>query len=350
MKERMDGLWVTRVALPKLPRHIPLARGIWQMSCAAFFALPALRVPRPDVALIYSPPLPLGLSGWLLAKLRRVPFLLNVQDLFPQSVIDLGILRNQSLIRLFERMERFVYRHAAHITVHSSGNRDHVIRKGTSPEKVTVMPNWVDTNFLRPGPRLNEFRRELGLEGEFVISFAGILGYSQDLDTVLASAGLLLDYPEIVFLIVGDGVEKVRLKKKSQEMGLSNVRFLPMQPRERYLLVLQASDVSLITLHAKVKTPVVPSKILSAMATGRPLIVALDLAGDAPKLVREASCGVVLPPEDPDVLAKAVLDLYNDRDMCMEMGKNGHEYAERNLSLHNVAEQYERRISQILKD
>jgi len=348
MSERLDGLAVIRIAVPKLPRHIPLARGIWQLSCAACFALPSLRIPRPDIALIYSPPLPLGLTGWALRKLRGTPFVLNVQDLFPQSAIDLGILRNRLLIRFFEGMERFVYKSAAYITVHSPGNRDHIVGKGVPPEKVAVMPNWVDTDFLQPGPKNNEFRQELGLEGKFVISFAGIIGYSQDLDIVLEAARRLSDYPEIVFLIVGDGVEKPRLQKKARDLSLTNVIFLPMQPRHRYPQVIQASDVSLATLHAEVKTPVVPSKIPSIMAGGRPVIAALDLSGDAPKLIKEARCGLVLPPEDAEALAKAILRLYNDQDLCAELGRNGRRYAEQHLSLHLAAERYERLFAQVL--
>ena len=348
MHEELEDLLVRRIVVPKLPRRIPLARGIWQMSCAALFSLPSLRIPRPDITLIYSPPLPLSLTGWALTALRRVPFVLNVQDLFPQSAIDLGILRNRLLIRLFEAMERFAYRSAAHITVHSPGNRDHVIEKGACPAKVTVMPNWVDTDFLKPGPKENEFRRELGLEGKFVVSFAGVIGYSQDLDVVLEAAKLLSHHPDIVFLIVGDGVEKRRIEQKARDMGLSNVIFLPMQPRDRYLQVIQTSDVSLATLHAEVKTPVVPSKILSIMAVGRPVIAAMDPAGDAPKLIGEAKCGFALPPEEAERLAEAVLKLYNDRDLCEEMGTNGRRYAEEHLSLHIAAERYEKLFTRIL--
>jgi glycosyltransferase involved in cell wall biosynthesis len=350
MREHLDSLSVIRVVIPQLPRYIPLARGVWQMASATCLFLPSLRVPRPDVVLIYSPPLPLGLTGWALEKLRKVPFVLNVQDLFPQSAIDLGILRNHIMIRFFERMERFLYKSAAHITVHSPGNREHAISKGASPGKVTVMPNWVDTDFLAPGPKNNELRKKLGLEGKFVVSFAGVIGYSQDLDTVLEAARRLAGHPEIVFLIVGDGVEKPRLQKKAEDLSLTNVLFLPMQPRHRYPQVIQASDVSLATLHAEVKTPVVPSKILSIMAGGRPVIATMDLSGDAPKLIREARCGLVLSPGDAEGLAEVILKLYSDRGLCEEMGLNGRCYAEQHLSLHLAAERYENLFTQVLSE
>jgi glycosyltransferase involved in cell wall biosynthesis len=278
-----------------------------------------------------------------------VPFVLNVQDLFPQSVIDLGILRNRWLIRFFEHMERFIYRQADHITVHSPGNRDHVVGKGAPSGCVTVMPNWVDTEFICPGERRNGFFEQYNLDGKFVVSFAGILGYSQDLDIVLEAAKLLQRYPDIRFLIVGDGVEKPRLERKAVEMGLENVRFIPMQPRRRYPEVLNASDVCLATLHTEVRTPVVPSKILSIMAAARPVVAAMNPDGDAPGLIEEAQCGLAVPPEDPKALADAILSLYNDKALRVRLGQNGRRYAEEHLSLKVASKRYIEIFKQVLE-
>lgn len=350
IREEVEGMEVVRVATPQLPRHLMVGRALWQFGGAVAFFLAGLHLSRHDVAMVYSPPLPLGLTAWGLRRLRRIPFVLNVQDLFPQSIIDLGLLKNRWLIRLFEGMERFVYARADHITVHSRGNRDHVIAKGAAPERVTVIPNWVDTDFLRPGG-MNGFRQEQGLEEAFVVSFAGVLGYSQDLDVVLEAARILKDEhhkSEIVFLIVGDGVEKPRLEAKARQMGLDNVRFLPMQPREKYPAVLHASDVSLVTLHAEVRTPVVPSKILSIMAAGRPVVAAMNLGGDGPRLIAEARCGLCVPPEDPQALAEAVLKLYHNASLREELGRNGRRYAEEHLSLSRCVAQYEALLQMVL--
>jgi len=335
-----EGFKVARVAVPQLLRDTPVGRGLWQFSCAASFALRGLALSRPDVLLVYSPPLPLGLTAWTLRLFRRIPFVLNVQDLFPQSAVDVGVLNNGFLIRFFERLERFLYRHANHITVHSSGNRDHVVACGADPERVTVVHNWVNTDSLRPGARLNGFSREHRLDDKFVVSFAGITGYSQDVDVILGAANLLRDHPRIHFLIVGDGVEKTRLEQKARDTGLSNVQFLPMQPRRCYPAVLHASDVSLATLHAEVATPVVPSKILSIMAAGRPVVACLNLDGDAPRLIEEAQCGYALPPEDPEALARVMLTLYRDAALCERLGCNGRRYAEQHLSVQAAAEHY----------
>jgi len=264
-----------------------------------------------------------------------------------EKYIDLGILKNKLLIRFFEAMERWVYQRANLVTVHSPGNRDHVVMKGAPPEKVEVMHNWVDTDFIVPGERMNSFREEFGLGDKFIVSFAGVIGYSQDIDVILGAADLLRDKEGILFLIVGDGVEKERLEKKAAGMGLPNVRFIPMQPRDKYPTVLHASDVCLATLHKEVKTPVVPSKILSIMAAGRPVVACMNLGGDAPRLVEEAGCGYVLPPEDPEILADHILKLYQGEELREEMGRNGREYAEKELALTVAGERYIRLIDRI---
>jgi colanic acid biosynthesis glycosyl transferase WcaI len=353
IKEDMEGMEVVRVAMPQLPRHLMVGRALWQFGGAWALFLAGLGLPKADAAIVYSPPLPLGLTAWGLKKLQGLPFILNVQDLFPQSIIDLGLLRNRWLIRFFEEMERFVYRHANIITVHSEGNREHVMRKldKGQAEKVKVIPNWVDVHFIQPGPRMNWFREAHGLGDAFVVSFAGVLGYSQDLDVVLDAARILEDggwRSEILFLIVGDGVERPRLEAKARQMGLNNVRFLPMQPREKYPAVLHASDVGLATLHAEVRTPVVPSKILSIMAAGRPVVAAMNLDGDGPRLIAEARCGLCVPPEDPRALAEAILQLYHDASLREELGRNGRRYVEKYLSLEACVERYEQLLRQVI--
>jgi len=350
--EEVEGMEVVRVATPQLPRHLMVGRALWQFGGALAFFLAGLGLPKHDVAIVYSPPLPLGLTAWGFKRLRGIPFILNVQDLFPQSIIDLGLLKNRWLIRFFEALERFVYQQANVITVHSEGNRQYIARKlgMERAEKVMVIPNWVDTHFIQPGERMNWFREEHSLGDAFVASFAGVLGYSQDLDVILEAARILKDedpQSNILFLIVGDGVERPRLEAKARQMSLDNVRFLPMQPREKYPAVLHASDIGLVTLHAAVRTPVVPSKILSIMAAGRPVVAAMNLDGDGPRLIAEARCGLCVPPEDPRALAEAVLKLYHDASLREELGRNGRRYAEEHLSLDRCVAQYQALLQQV---
>ena len=347
MREDVGGVRLFRVRTPRLPQHVPAARGLEHLLLAATYGLQGLRLGRPDALLLYSPPLPIGLAAGFLARRKRCPFVLNVQDLFPQSAIDLGVLRQPVLIRFFRGLERHIYRRADHITVHSEGNRAHVAAVLGSDAKVSVVHNWVDAASLRPGPRNNGFRREMGLGEEFVVSFAGTMGYSQDLDTVLSAAEHLRERQDIAFMLVGDGVEAPRLKRASEAARLSNVRWAPMQSRERYPAVLQASDACLVTLRKDVLTPTVPSKLHSIMAAARPVILCAPLAGDAPKLVLEAQCGLALPPGEPARLAEAVLALRRDSVLADRFGRQGRAYVEAHFTVEAAAERYERLFTEL---
>jgi colanic acid biosynthesis glycosyl transferase WcaI len=341
VKEAVDGMAVHRVPVPRFPRHIPAMRALWQFSMSYCFARLAGRLDKHDVCLVYSPPLPLGLVGGVLRRKNACPFVLNVQDLFPQSAIDLGLLRNKILIRLFQYLERRIYRSANHITVHSDGNKAHVDRTGIDdPKKTTVVPNWIDTDFIRPGPKANPFSKRYGLVEKFVVSFAGVLGYSQDIDVILNAAAMLKGEKEKVFVIVGDGVEKGRLARKARDMRLDNVLFLPMQSRDVYPHILNSSDVCLSTLKKDVLSPVVPSKILSIMAAGKPLVACMNLNGDAPAIIHQAKCGYVFPAGDSRSLAKAVQKLYDEPDSRREYGANGRDYCVTNFSLDICTDRY----------
>jgi len=341
LREDVDGIRVLRVATVPLPLQFVVFRGPDHFLIALSFLLGGLRVKEPDVILVYSPPLPLGLSAWLLARRRQVPFMFNVQDIFPKYIVDSGVLRNRALIRMFETIERFLYRKADAITVHSEGNRDYLISQGVDAHKLVAVPNWVDTDRMRPGPRQNEFRHQYGLDSQFIVSYAGTIGYAQDLDTVIESAALLRDHPEIAFVFVGEGGEKPRLRSKAESLGLSNIRFLPIQPWEKYPLVLQTSDACLVNLKPTLTTPVVPSKLLNIMASGRPVVANVPPEGDAARIIREANCGLALEAGDARGLAEAILKLYRDPHLADELGRNGRRHAEARFSREVCVKQYE---------
>lgn len=347
--EDQHGVRVRRVQTVPLPQHVPVLRGIEHFLLATIYALAGSTLPAPDALLLYSPPLPIALAAGSLGWLKRCPFVINVQDVFPQSAIDLGLLRQPLLIRFFEWLERRVYQRAEHVTVHSSGNRAHIAAKLGSAAKISMIHNWIDADALQPGPRDNDFRRELGLGDAFVVSFAGTMGYSQDLDTVLHAAAHLRARSDVVFVLVGDGVETPRLKALAERLALPNVRWVPMQPRERYPAVLHASDASLITLRREVDTHVVPSKLLSIMAAGRAALGSLTVAGDAGELIRSARCGLCAPPETPNALAAAVAELAGDRAQAAQMGHNGRAYLEQHFTAEAAAVTYERLFAQLAR-
>lgn len=341
LSEVLEGICVIRLKTSFFPRSLPVFRGVDFIITSLVLFFGGLISGRHDAILVYSPPLPLALIAYCLSRLKGIPLLVNVQDLFPQSIIDLGLLKNRFLIYILEGLERFLYGRATYITVHSDGNREHVIKKGACPDKVLVVPNWVDTETLRPAEKVNGFRKEHGLDSQFLVSFAGVMGYSQDLDTVIEAASLLRSYKDILFVLIGDGVAREGLERKVKALGLNNVRFLPMQSRDKYPSILQASDVCLVTLWKKVATPVVPSKLLSIMACGRAVVGSLPLHGDAPRIIMESSCGLCIEPENPNKLARAVLHLYKNPAEVRAFGIKGRDYAVKHFSLETCTQKYE---------
>ncbi len=294
---------------------------------------------KPDVLLIYSPPLPLSLVGIYSQRKYGIPYVLNVQDLFPKEAIQMGILKNKLAIRYFENIEKKAYKNAAAIVVHSERNARYI--KQVEPSKDTfVIENWVDEDRITPGPRINKFSIQHGLIDKFVVSFAGTIGFAQDVKSIIESAALLREYKNIVFIIVGDGARKKEAENLIEKYGLNNVKLLPPVPPDEYPLILHSSDVSLATLIKDLRTPVVPSKIVSIMSAGIPVIASLDLNSDAHELIRRANCGFSYPPEKPEAIKEAILTLYKNPDLKIKLGENGRKYVVENLSVRIAARKF----------
>jgi colanic acid biosynthesis glycosyl transferase WcaI len=333
MKENLAGIDVIRLKFPVFgTKKMKLIMGHVTVPLSVLLA--SLLPKHPDIMFVYSPPLFMGIAGWLVGMGKNVPWVLGIQDLHPQCYIDQGVLKNKLAIYLLEAIERFCYRKASLITVHSQGNKEHIVhRKGIDAKKIRVLHNWIDTDEMRPLPRDNEFSRKHNLNGKFVVSYAGTLSISQGLMSIVDAANILRDRNDIEFFIVGDGIEKQKMIEKVSEEKLTNVRFLGMQPKTVYPYIVASSDVGLVTLNSKVKTPVVPSKILSMMAAARPVLASMPLEGDAPKLIEESGCGICIGPEKPMQLAEKIVYLVENKDICEKFGEQGRDYVVRNLSL-----------------
>jgi colanic acid biosynthesis glycosyl transferase WcaI len=337
--ERLDDMRIVRVATPAVASWLP-ARALSEFVTAAALGVAALGVERPDVVIVYSPPLPLGLAACFVRRLRGAPFVLNLQDLVPRAMVDLGVLRSSAAIRGYEAIERFVYSQAAHTTVHSAGNLAHVLARGLEASRASIVPNWIDLSWIDAGMGQGAgIREEWELGDGVVASFAGVIGRSQDLDVVVEAARFARDDPGVAWLIVGDGVARGALGVRAK--GLPSVRFRPMQSRARYAALLDATDIGLVTLRADVRSPVVPSKILSLMAARRPVVAVLAKNGDAARLIREADCGVVVEPGDARGLALAVRRLAADASERDRLGINGRRYVEENLALDVVVRRWD---------
>jgi glycosyltransferase involved in cell wall biosynthesis len=338
-RECRAGVNILRINAPNFYGSSVISRGLVQMLAPPVLGLRAALAGRHDVIYTVTPPIMIGLAARRVAQVQRIPWVANVQDLFPQCMIDLGILRGRRMIRMFERMERTLYRTATAITVMSEGNREFVIGRGADPERVSVVPNWVDTTAFASvaepaeadgcGLR-QQFRSEHGLGDAFVVAFAGTMGFSQGLDVVIEAARLTQEEQGLLWLMVGGGAERDRLAESAAH--LSNVRFLPMQPKEKYPAVLAGSDVCLVTLRPEVATPTVPSKIGTILAAGRPLVASIPAKGDAKRVIEESGAGVVVPPADARALADAVIGLKRSPDALERMGSSGRAYACSRLS------------------
>ena len=298
---------------------------------------------RVDAVISYISPLPLALVGQAIAREHGRHHLLNVQDIFPQNAIDLGIMRNRALIAYFERMERQVYAAADAIATHTPGGREFLIaRKGVSPEKVAVIPNWIDAEAWDRAQPTGAFRARYGLAGEFVILFAGILGPAQDIPFTLEVAARIRDIPDITFLLIGDGTERARAVAWAEARGLSNVHFAPFVDPVQYPSLVKEMDVGLLTLGMGNRTATMPGKLWGYMAAGIPVLAFLNRECDAHRIIREARCGYSALSEDPDRAAALVRKLYAERAQLPTLGHAGRTYAAVHYGKQSCIDQLER--------
>jgi glycosyltransferase involved in cell wall biosynthesis len=348
-REQVGGVEVVRVPAPAIHHVSHVRRGLGQLLLPVAFYRAARRLPRADAILVYSPPLTLGVAAHWLARRWGSGFVLNVQDLFPQNAIDLGALRNPLLISFFRRLERYAYRRAAALSVHSAGNATWLRAQGVAADKLHVIPNWVDVEAFAQQEAGERVRRELGLGDRFVVLFAGVMGYAQDMEMIVEAAARLREEPRVVFLLVGEGSERAGVERRVRELGLNNVRLLPFVSREDYPALVAASNVGLVTLKKTMKTPVVPSKLATYLAAARPVIAGLNPESDACALIREADCGVLVPPGEAEGLAAAVRRLLENPQQAADLGARGRAYARAHLARRVCTAQYEQLLQQVAR-
>lgn len=301
-----------------------------------------------DVILTPSPPLTIGLSAWLLGLVCRAPFIYNVQEIYPDVAVSLGLLHNRWIIWLMEQLECFVYARAGAVVVISEWFRRALLRKGVPADKLHVIPNSVDVNFVQPGPRDNEFARQHGLNGQFAVLYAGNIGLTQGFETIVEAARALAAVPDLRFVIVGDGARRAWLEQRLATLGLDNITLLPYQPRSVVPQIYASSDVCLVPLKRGTAQATFPSKIYTIMASGRPAVVSVDADSEAAWVVQQAQCGLAVPPDDPDALAQAILRAYQDRATFRTYGENGRRYVIQHHSRQAAARQYHELITTLL--
>jgi len=301
---------------------------------SSFFA--GLGVKNVDLVWGTSPPIFQGVTAWLLARLKRVPFLFEVRDLWPKFAIAVGVLKSPLLIKMSLWLERFLYTHADRVMVNSPGYVAHVAEFGA--RRVELVPNGADPEMFDPADKGIVFRSANHLEDKFVVLYAGAHGMSNDLDVVLEAARLLQSQaPEIQVVFLGDGKEKPALQAQAAEMHLANVLFLPPVPKDGMAAALAGADACLAILKPieEYKTTY-PNKVFDYMAAGRPVVLAID--GVIRSVVEAAGCGIFAQPGDPSALAQAAQVLAVDRSRSRQMGLAGRKYLEEHFSRSVTAE------------
>ncbi len=279
-----------------------------------------------------------GLTGYLVSRAKRARCIYNLQDLYPEVPVSQGQLSSRPAIWMLERIERFMYGRADRLAVITPSFRSNLTGKGVDPDKIDVIPNFVDVGWIRPLDKDNEFARKHDLLGRFVVSHSGNIGYVYDLGSMLRAAKSLS--PDYLFLIVGAGVAKPDLVQLAEELGLENVLFLPFQPYAVVPSIRASSDVSVSLYRPNSSRYSMPSKIYEIMASGRPLLASAEEGSDVARLVQESGCGILIPPGDPDAIAAALEELRGDPARAAEMGERGRKLAVDHYSLAAVADSY----------
>ena len=306
----------------------------------------ALSIKHVDLVWGTSPPIFQGFTAWLVSRVKGVPYLLEIRDLWPAFAVAVGVLKNKTLINMSLWLENFLYKRADKLIVNSPGFVDHVTKKGG--EDITVIPNGADLALFENEPQGEDIRPQLGWEGKFIVLYAGAHGMSNDLEVVLNAADLLRNTPEIQFILIGDGKEKSNLMARASEHHLDNVNFLKSVPKTEMKTYLSAADVCLAILKPiELYKTTYPNKIFDYMAVGKPVILAID--GVIRAVVEAAECGIFCPPGDPQALKTAVLSMKNNKMNLPELGNNGKEYLKKHFNRKEIGNAFSDMIEKMVE-
>jgi colanic acid biosynthesis glycosyl transferase WcaI len=344
-RESHDGVDIYRGLIYVPPQRTTLRRVLYDTTVGITGFVRSLPIGDVDVVLAVSPPLQGGLAGCMLAALKRVPLILDIHDLVPDLAIAVGMMKEGWAVKAARVLERFVYRHSDGILVISEEFSTNLFAKDVPQSKVTYLPLWVDSQSITPQDRNGQFRKANGIDSSITVAlYTGNHGAKQALENVLETATLLKSYEDLLFLFVGDGFEKKRLQEMATQRSLTNVRFLPLvppSPKELLPQMLAAGDMLLLNQSRGVLDTVIPSKLFTYMASGRPIIAAVNPRSQAANCVRRAGSGIAVAAEQPSALAEAVLKLKQDRPLAEKLGSQGRRFVVENCDRNQILRRYE---------
>jgi colanic acid biosynthesis glycosyl transferase WcaI len=346
-RETIDGIEVIRLWTFLAANEGFLLRTTNYVTFMLSAALQSFRLPSPDVVVSTSPQFFCGLSGYLVSRLKRRPWTLEIRDLWPESIVAVGAMKNKRAIAILEWIERFAYRKADRIVTVTDSFVGHVATRGASRDKIGVIKNGVDLATFTGDADATAFRTEHGLTGKYVAAYVGTHGMAHQLETILDAAELTRDDPRIAYLMVGGGAERARLLAERDKRGLGNVVMLDQQPRTAMPVIWGASDVSLVLLrNSPLFETVLPSKMFEAMGMRRPMI--LGVRGEALALMSEAGAGIGIEPGNAFELAAAVRQLAGDPALATKLGQSGRMFVEANFDRKVLARRYLDILSRIV--
>lgn len=340
MEESVDGYQVRRNVIYATPNKGSFKRILNHISLTVSSVLGSLFKAHPDVIIASSPPLFLGISGYVLSRLKGVPYIFEVRDIWPQQAVDLGMLRNRHVIRAMEALEFFLYKHAAKVVGVAQSTKAELTQRGLVPEKVEIIFNGTDVEKFSPGPADMALKARLGLQDKFVVSYIGTIGLSQGLAVLVEAAQALeKDCPDIHFLVVGDGAQRDSLVAMRDKMGLQNITFLAPQPRSLVPDLYRLSDITVVALRdVPLFKSTIPSKIFEIMSCSTPMILAVE--GEARRIVEEAGGGLCIAPENSAAMIEAISRLYKDSTLLSQVAARGRVYVRAHYDRELLAQQY----------
>lgn len=328
MREQMGPITVLRARGTTWPKRFFLGRVINYLTYFGSACLVGLRLKDPDVIVALTDPPIIGLAALLSARLFCCPLVISFRDIFPEAGQLLGNVRRPLIDWFLHKVNRILFRHASHLIALGEAMRSLLIRKGADPSKVTVIPDWADCSTIVPGEKRNPFSLSHGLADRFVVMHAGNIGVSQNLEVLLEAAALLEDLPDLSVVFVGDGVNRQALKSEAERRALTQVRFLPYQPRESLSQTFATADLFIVSVKPGLAGVLMPSKLYGILASGRPYVAAVDEQCDVARITCHYGCGLLVSPGDARDLAEKIRLLYHDRALTQNLGTRAREAAQ----------------------
>lgn len=338
-QEEKDGVDVYRVKTYLAPNKGFLRRTLNYLFFMVASVIAAIRLPKPDVVVATSPQFFCAVAGYLVSRMKRSPFVFELRDIWPESIITVGAMRPSLPIRLLEKLELFLYRKSTRVIALTDAFKENLISRGIIPSKIEVIKNGVDLSFFHPGPVPTDLIDELGVDGRFVASYIGTVGMAHAVEKIVEVAETLKGVREILFLVVGEGANKEKIQYLATKKGLSNIKILPGVSKGRVRDYYAVTNLNLVTLrNTPLLRTVIPSKIFEIMAMGRPILCAVD--GECREIIEQSGSGVYVEPENVDQMAETILQLWKKRDTLGKMGENGRVFVERYFNRDDLAKIY----------